>query len=66
MYTPWCELKGGKKYTDHNAILLSMKLGTVLHKVGNQNKKTIWNFRDPQGWDKLYQLIQNDNQSLNV
>ena len=58
MYTPWRKLKRGKKYTDHNAILLTRKLDTVLHKVGNQNRKTIWNFRDPQGWDKFYQLTQ--------
>ena len=43
-----------------------MKLDTVLHKVGNQNRKTIWNFRDTQGWDKFYQLTQNDDQILNV
>ena len=66
MYTLWRKLKRGKKYTDHNAILLTMKLDTVLHKVGNQNRKTIWNFRDPQGWDKFYQLTQNDDQLLNV
>ena len=66
MYTPWRKLKWGKKYTDHNAILLTMKLDTVLHKVGNQNRKTIWNFKDPQGWDKFYQLTQNDDQLLNV
>ena len=41
MYTPWRKLKRGKKYTDHNVILLTMKLDTVLHKVGNQNRKTI-------------------------
>ena len=66
MYTPWRKLKRGKKYTDHNAILLTMKLDTVLHKIGNQNRKTIWNFRDPKGWDKFYQLTQNDDQLLNV
>ena len=43
-----------------------MKLDNVLHKVGNQTAKTVWNFRDPQGWDKLYQLTQNDDQLLNV
>ena len=43
-----------------------MKLDTVLHKVGNQNRKTIWNFRDAQGCDKFYQLTQNDDQLLNV
>ena len=61
-----CKLKRGKKYTDHNAILLTMKLDTVLHKVGNQTRKTVWNFRDPQGWDKFYQLTQNDDQLLSV
>ena len=66
MYTPWRKLKRGKKYTDHNAILLTMKLDTFLHKGGNQNRKTVWNFRDPQGWDKFYQLTQNDDQLLNV
>ena len=25
-----------------------------------------WNFRDPQGWDKFYQLTQNHDQFLNV
>ena len=43
-----------------------MKLDNVLHKVGNQNRKAIWNFRDLQGWDKFYQLIQNNDQLLNV
>ena len=38
MYTPWHKLKRGQKYTDHNAILLNMKLDTV-HKIENQNKK---------------------------
>ena len=66
LYTPWCKLKRGKKYTDHNFILLTMKLETLLHKVGNQNRKTIWNFRDPQGWDKFCEFTQNDDQLLNV
>ena len=43
-----------------------MKLDTVLHKVGDQNRKTIWNFRDSQRWDKSYQLTQNNDQLLNV
>ena len=60
LYTPWRKLKRGKKYTDHNAILITMKLDTVLLKVGNLNRTTILNFRDPQGWDKFYQLTQND------
>ena len=66
MYTPWRKLKRGKRYTEHNAILLTTKLDNVLHKVGNRNRNTIWNFRDPQGWDKFYQLTQSDDQLLNV
>ena len=38
-----------------------MKLDTVL-----QNRKTVWNFRDPQGRDTFYQLAQNDDQLLNI
>ena len=49
LYTPWRKLKRRKKYTDHNAILLTMKLDTVLHKVGNQNRKTILEFQGPTG-----------------
>ena len=44
VYTPWRKLKRGKKYADHDVILLTMKLDTILHKVGNQNRKTVWNF----------------------
>ena len=66
MCTRWHKLEKRKKYTEHNAIFLTMKLDTVLHKVGNQNRKTVWNSREPQGWDKFYQLIQNDDQLLNV
>ena len=65
MYTPWRKLKRGKN-NDHNASLLTIKLATALHKVGNQNRKTSWNFRDSQGWDKFYHCTQNDDQLLNV
>ena len=52
-------LKRDKRFSDHNAMLLSITATKssmpVMHK-----RKLVWNFNDKSGWDKFQELTTND------
>ena len=59
-FTQWRTLKGGKRFSDHNAILLNIDL----HLQGDVQKsvrKTTWNFSDQSGWEKFTNLTERDS-----
>ena len=49
----------GKRFSDHNAMLLSITATKssmpVMHKL-----KLVWNFSDTSGWDKFQELTANE------
>ena len=59
-FTPWRTLKGGKRFSDHNAILLNIDL-PLKGDVQKSVRKTTWNFSDQSGWVKLTSLTERDS-----
>ena len=64
LYTPWCNLKKVKRYTDHNAIIFRLNIPTSHKKERKTNKHTVWNFNDMHGWNKFRQVTQDDKQLI--
>ena len=53
-------LQGGKRFTDHNAILLNINL--PLKGAGQKSiRKTTWNFNDQSGWGRFASLTERDS-----
>ena len=46
--TPWRSLKCGKRYSDHNAIIVHMSANKH-SKQDRGKRKLVWNFNDPSG-----------------
>ena len=58
-FTPWRSLKCGKRYSDHNAVLVHMSVNK--HSKNDRGKRTlVWNFNDPLGWEKFYKITSSD------
>ena len=53
------KLERGKRFSDYNAMLLSItatkSLLLVMHK-----RKLVWHFNNKSGWDKFQELTTND------
>ena len=56
-FTPWRTLKGGKRFSHHNAILLNIDL-PLKGDVQKSVRKTTWNFSDQSGWEKFTSLTE--------
>ena len=54
-FTPWCSLKHGKRHFDHCAIKLCMNMKAFEQKQASEKIK-VWNFNDPDCWEKLINL----------
>ena len=59
-FTPWRTLKGGKRFSNHNAILLNIDL-PLKGDAQNSVRKTTWNFSDQSGWEKFTSLTERDS-----
>ena len=59
LFTPWRTLKQGKQFSDHNAILLGMRLPVKID-LQVSSCKTAWNFSDPSGKDKFEKMTSGD------
>ena len=56
-FTPWRILKHGKRYSDHCAIKFCMNMKAFEQKQASDKIK-VWNFNDPEGWEKFSKLTQ--------
>ena len=65
LYTPWCNMKKAKRYTNHNAIISRLNISVSYKKGRKANKHTMWNFSDMHGWNKFRQVTQDDKQLIN-
>ena len=66
-FTPWRSLKRGKRYSDHNAILVHLSLNKHSKKDREKDRgkrKLVWNFNDPLGWQKLHRITSSDRSLL--
>ena len=59
LFTPWRTLKQGKRFSDHDAILLGMRLPVKMD-LQASSRKTTWSFSDPSGWDKFEKMTSGD------
>ena len=59
--TPWCNLKKGRGYSDHNPLLFSF---TCLPEKGQikSSRSNVWNFNDTNGWEKFMNLTDSSNE----
>ena len=62
-FTPWRSVKCGKRYSDHDAIIVYMSVNK--HSKKDRGKsKLVWNFNDPSGWEKCHKIIISDRSLL--
>ena len=65
LFTPWWKLKRGKRFSDHNAMLLSTTATKssmpVMHK-----RKLVCDFNNKSGWDKFQELTTNGQTFSNI
>ena len=59
-FTPWHTLKHGKRYSDHCAIKFCMNMKAFEQKQASDKIK-VWNFNDPEGWEKFNKLTEPSN-----
>ena len=58
-FTPWKSLKCGKRYSDHNTIIVHMSVNKH-SKKDRGKRKLVWNFNDPSGWEKYHKITSSD------
>ena len=56
-FTPWRSLKHGKRYSDYCAIKFCMNMKAFEQKQASEKIK-VWNFNDPEGWEKFSKLTE--------
>ena len=62
-FTLWRSLKRGKRYSDHNAILVHMSVNKH-SKKDRGKRKLVWNFNDRLGWEKFHKITSSDRSLL--
>ena len=60
---PGSLLKCGKRYSDHNAIIVLMSVNKH-SKKDRGKRKLVWNFNDPSGWGKHHKITSSDRSLL--
>ena len=65
LFTAWWKLKRDKRFSDHNAMLLSITATKSSMPVMYKGK-LVWNFNDKSGWDKFQELTTNDQTFSNI
>ena len=60
VFTPWRKLKTHKQYSDHNAIKFQLDSGVKKPNKFSKRRK-VWNFDDPQDWNRFKTLTSNDS-----
>ena len=60
LFTPWRKLKTHKWYSDHNAIKFQLDLGMKKPNKFSKRRK-VWNFDNPQDWNRFKTLTSNDS-----
>ena len=63
-FTPWRQLKTGKTFTDHNAMVMKLVIPKSLKRHKVPGRQIVWDFDNPSGWDKYHKLTRT-NPSLN-
>ena len=63
-FTPWRQLKTGKTFTDHNAMVMKLVIPKSLKRHKVPGRQIVWDFDNPSGWDKYHKLT-GTNPSLN-
>ena len=61
-FTPWRNLKSGKRYSDFCAIKFQSD-SRVFVKEKQSKSSQMWNFNDPEGWEKFNKLTNSKNMS---
>ena len=62
-FTPWRTIKSGKRFSDHNAIMLKLES----NKIPSQSKtkrETVWNFNHTKGWERVQKITNTDSSTL--
>ena len=59
-FTPWRNLKSGKRFSDHCAIKFSMNLNEMesLGHAKSSKRIKVWNFNGPEDWTKFCTLTK--------
>ena len=61
-FTPWRNLKSGKRFSDHCAIKFQLD-SNVFVKEKHSKSTQVWNFNDPDGWEKFNKLTNSISMS---
>ena len=59
-FTPWRTLKSGKRFSDHNAIILKGEYSKIPSR-SKSDQETVWNFNHPEGWQRFHKYTSASN-----
>ena len=63
-FTPWRQLKTGKTFTEHNAMVMKLVIPKSVKRQEVSGRQIVWDFDNPSGRDKYHKLT-GTNPSLN-
>ena len=59
-FTPWRTLKSGKRFSDHNAIILKVEYNKIPSQ-SESDRETVWNFNHPKGRERFHKFTSRKN-----
>ena len=62
-FTPWRTIKSGKRFSDHNAIMLKLESNKIPSQSKNK-RETAWNFNHTKGWERFQKITSTDSSTL--
>ena len=62
-FTHWCTIKSGKRFSDHNAIILKLQCNKIPSQSKNK-RETVWNFNHIKGWERFQKITSTDSSTL--
>ena len=63
-FTPWRTLKSGKRFSDHNAIILKVEYSKI-PRQSKSDRETVWNFNHPKSWERFHKYTSSSNSLSN-
>ena len=59
-FTSWRTFKSGKRFSDHNAIILKVEYSKIPSR-SKSDRETVWNFNHPEGWERFHKYTSTSN-----
>ena len=62
-FMPWHTMKNGKRFSDHNAVILKLECNKIPSQSENK-RETVWDFNHIKGWERFQKITSTDRSTL--